>query len=209
MTAASAPVRGRESIWTRIPDLSSPPMIIAALAVITAIVGISLVVTAAGTDPVIAQGTEARAGAMSAWIESSERLEHDHADDGTAELGEAAPDGVVNEIGDGFAMPASMMNGTPDEGFVRVQIQASFLNRGNGIAVVDPGQFRLESDAGDAWPVLRGGTLNRSELSSQHFINTVIAFDVAEDALEPTMYLVWSYAGEDTTFAITSQEGHH
>lgn len=184
-------------------------MVIAALAVITAIVGISLVVSAAGSQPVIAEGTEARAGALSAWIERSERLAHEHADDGTAALGEAAPDGVVNEIGSGFAMPASMMNGTPDEGFVRVQIEASFLNRGNGVSVIDPGDFRLESEAGDAWPVLRGGTLNRSELSSQHLLNTVIAFDVAEEALEPTMYLVWQYAGEETRFAITSQEGHH
>lgn len=208
MTAASAPLR-RESIWTRMPDLSSPPMIIAALAVITAVVGLSLVITAAGSDPVIAQGTEARAGALSAWIERSETLAHDHADDGSSELGAAAPEGVTNEIGSGFAMPAAMMNGTPDEGFVRVQIEASFLNRGNGIAVIEPGDFRLESETGDVWPVLRGGTLNRSELSAQHLINTVIAFDVADDAIEPTMYLVWQYAGEETRFAITSQEGHH
>lgn len=208
MTAASAPVR-RDSIWTRIPDLSSPPMVIAALAIITAIVGVSLVVSAAGSQPVIAEGTEARAGALSAWIERSQWLTAEHGDDGSAELGPAAPQGS-NELTDqGFGMPSAMMGGTPDEGFVRLQIDASFLNRGNGTAVVDPDQFRLESEAGATWPVLRGGTLNRSELSSQHLINTVIAFDVAEDALEPTMYLVWSYAGEKATFAITSQEGRH
>lgn len=208
MTAASAPVRGRESIWTRIPDLSSPPMIIAALAVITAIVGISLVVTAASSQPVVAEGTEARAGALSAWIESSQWLASHDSDDGTSTLGPAAPQGATNEIGQGYAMPQVMMNGTPEAGFVRLQIDASFLNRGNGVAVVDPSQFRLESEAGDTWPVLRGGTLNRSQLSSQHVLNTVIAFDVVEAAAEPTMYLVWNYADTETRFAITS-ESHH
>lgn len=208
MTAASAPLR-RESIWTRMPDLSSPPMIIAALAVITAVVGFSLVVSAAGSDPVIAQGTEARAGALSAWIERSQWIAGEHGDDGSADLGPAAPQGS-NELTDqGFGMPSAMMGGTPDEGFVRLQIEASFLNRGDGVAIVAPGDFVLEGTSGETWPVLRGGTLNRSELSSQHLINTVIAFDVADDAIEPTMYLVWQYAGEETRFAITSQEGHH
>lgn len=209
MTAASAPVRGRESIWTRIPDLSSPPMIIAALAVITAIVGFSLVVTAASSQPVVAEGTEARAGALSAWIERSERLEHDHADDGSDELGAAAPEAASNEVANGFAMPSAMMNGTPDEGFVRLQIEASFLNRGTGVAIVEPGDFSLEGSDGTTWTALTGGTLNRSDVAAQHLLNTVIAFDVAEEALEPTMYLVWSHAGEETRFAITSEEGHH
>lgn len=189
-------------------------MIVTALGLILAVVGLGTVVlTATGSAPLVAPQTEARVGAMSGWVESSEWIAHDHdAADGTAALGPSAQDAAANELavpGTGFAMPSAMMPGTPDEGFTRLQIELSFLNRATATSELRPAQFSLENSDGDSWLSLLGGTFSAETLAANQFLNTVIAFDIPDESLEPAMYLVWGGDDGEARFLISAEEGHH
>lgn len=200
-----------------LPDMSSPPMLIAAVAVILAFTGLGVVVlTAAGARPAVDLQTEVRHGQVSAWMESTEWLVHDHGQhdhtEDEAELGPDASAAAANELpvnGTGFSMPGAMMPGTPDEGFRRLQVEMSFLNNGGPDVEPNPVEFTLAGAGGEEYPALLGGTFVPSALAEGHFLNTVVAFDVPEEAIDPTMYLVWRSDGETTRFAVPTEGSHH
>jgi hypothetical protein len=187
-------------------------MILVGVAVLAALVGLALVIgTAGGSDPAVASRTEARHGAISTWVESAEWLDHDHNADSDAQAQDLGPDASAagaGELSTGFAMPATMMPGTPDEGFARLQLELSFLNHGGG-TVLSAADFRLENSDGDQWTALQGGTFVQTALPEQHFLNTVVAFDLPERNVEPNLYLVWRSDGKTTRFIVSDEGEHH
>lgn len=181
-------------------------MLVAVAAFIASLAGLGLVVmNLADGAPVIAERTEATIGDVSLWVDNSEWLAAAHEDDTG---GGIAPAGQDPTQAGSFAMPNSMMGGTPDEGFLRLQLDVSMANNGSKTATVDASAFRLEDSEGHIWSPMRGGTLAPAGLLGGHSLHTVVAFDIPEIALDETMYFVWSAAGKEHTFAI-SDGGHH
>ncbi len=190
---------------------------VGAFAVMAALIGMVLVARMTTADPAIALQTEARSGELSVWVDryewlSHEHGNHDHGDDAeAAEEGDSAQAAIddVTSQSEGFAMPASMMPGTPNEGFQRVQFELNILNRGGLDADVHPDDFRLEAANGDSWLSLRGGTFSPTTLPPQYAVATIVAFDVPEESSGDSMHLVWTSAEGESRFALEGSGHDH
>ena len=194
---------------------SRVPVVIGAVAIVTMILGLLLVTKMTiGSDPVIDLRTEAKSGDLSVWVDRYEWLEHNHAshdhsdDEAEVDPEQQAIDEVTAEA-QVFAMPASMMPGTPDEGFQRLQIEMNVVNRGDVNIDVHPDHFVLEDADGESWLSLRGGTFTPTVLAPNHAIATVVAFDVPEEESASTMYLVWSNGDDESRFALKGSGHDH
>ncbi len=219
MTAHVGAATGQTRPILRRPRLS-PANIVGALAVGAALTGLFLVAqTAITTTPLVSLQTEARGDTLSLWVNNAEVLEHEHGnhshdDDGDAAAGEAqtgvdALSSVAAQAeGDGFAMPASMMPGTPEEGFQRLQLELDFMNRQAGVATVAPQDFYLLADDGETWTALRGGTFRPTDLGSLQVLSTVLAFDIPVSVQTTDVELVWSGDGSAIHFAVDAEGGH-
>lgn len=198
----------------------STPQIVVVGSLLAFAAGIVLVVsTFASTVSAVGPETEARAGGLSAWVTDYQWLEHDHDGADSSDLTPPdavslpAPEDAVASFGgqdqnQGFAMPASMMPGTPDEGFLRLQVELDVLNRSSREQTVDISQFHLLGEDGRTWPTMGGGTFKATSLGKGHAYTTVAAFDVEESVSGQTMYLVWRANGEETHFLV-SEGAHH
>lgn len=188
---------------------------IALFAVVASLAGLVLVTRMVlGDDAVYGLETEARTGEVSLWVERYEWLAHDHGDHDHS--GDEAVDPEQERIDEitaqaqVFPMPASMMPGTPNEGFQRLQANLTFLNRGAGGADVEPEQFLLVAEDGSgSWSALRGGTFSRLTLGHDQILNTVVAFDVPEELSGAGMYLEWTTGGETKRFALNGSGHSH
>lgn len=215
------------------------------LAVLGAAAGLALVVaTAVGTEPALAEQTEARAGSLSLWVESSQWVggahddastaggddqqghdhgegegdqaeEDDHAEDEQGEPGhhddeEAEQENVAAGAGpESFQMPSAMMPGTPDEGFQRMQIDLTFLNKGSTAADVGPQDFYLQGADGQTWETMLGGTFATTSLRTGQALNTIVAYDIPETDAEQEIELVWRSSEETKRFAIATSGASH
>lgn len=194
-------------------------MMVGVLAAIAAIAGLALVLlTIAVASPAIAPGTEAQAGTVSVWVDSSEWLAGAHDDhddaagggDGAENAGGPAASEIVDltRQADSFAMPGSMMPGTPEQGYQRLQIDLSISNRGAAAAEVSPAEFHLENSDGVTWPALFGGTFNRTQLAGSHMMHTILAFDIADEMADDNLELVWTTDDATHRFSITTGDHH-
>lgn len=190
----------------------SPARLIASVGVVTALVGFFFTgQIVAGYTPLVGLDTEARSGSLSMWVTETEMLSHEHSnhshDDEEGE-GEGAATG--NEVAEDptFAMSASMMPGTPEEGFRRLQIELDLMNREAGEVTVGPPDFYLLAGDGTTWAPLRGGTFGMTIIGPLQVLSTVVAFDISEEVSASDVELVWTVDGEDTHFAIGDDEGH-
>ena len=167
--------------------------------------------TAKSSDPAVAVNTEARQGDISVWVDRYQWLVHDHSAHDHSEDANDPTSPAQNELPavSGFPMSAAMMPGTPDEGFHRLQIDLSIVNRGEGTLEMKPADFRLVSEDGDEWPSLRGGTFSPTDLSGGYMLGTVLAFDVPEEFSSTGMYLEWTWEGEVTRFAFNGSGHDH
>jgi hypothetical protein len=191
---------------------------ISVVAAAAALIGIFLVTqTALSSAPLVGLDTEAQGQTLSLWISNVDMLSHDHenhsheGDEDSEEglSGQAAvTDLAAQGDGQGFTMPASMMPGTPDEGFQRLQLNLDFTNKGSEATQTGPEDFYLVADDGDIWPGLRGGSFSTTRLGSGQILNTVLAFDVPESVDAADLELVWDGDGMDIHFAVDSGEGH-
>lgn len=194
---------------------------ISAVAVVAALIGIFLVAqTALSSRPLVGLETEARGETLSVWIRNVETLQDEHGggshdDDapgssaGANSSGIAATDDLAAQSdGGSYAMPASMMPGTPDEGFQRLQLNLDFINKNSVASTAGPEDFYLSADDGDTWPALRGGSFNTTQLSPGQILNTVLAFDIPESVDTSDVHLVWHGDGMEIGFALESGEGH-
>jgi hypothetical protein len=115
---------------------------------------------------------------------------------------------ILNGSGAGFAMPATMMPGTPEEGYQRIQLNLDFSNRGD-VHVVDPSDFALiVAGRGLSFEPLAGGGFNNTVIGSSQLLSTVIAFDVPTTLNTADLRLVWRDGGNKITFALANGEGH-
>ncbi len=213
------------------PDFRKPPsasVVFGSLAIVAALGGLFLIVqTALTTTPVVALGTEARGDTLSLWINNSEVLDHEHASssddghdhdhgdeggvaDGTQSGVEALSDLTAQTDTDsqGFAMPASMMPGTPEDGFQRLQLELDFSNRSGASATVAPQDFFLLSNEGERWGPLLGGTFHQTDLRSQQVLSTVVAFDIPVRVAASDVQFVWTGDGDEIRFAVDAEGGH-
>ncbi len=180
---------------------------------VAALIGAGLLAYMAITaDPSVSLETTASSGQMTARLDYYEWLEHDHGkhshDDDSEEV---AIDGNVDlnpELQEGFARPASMMPGTPEEGFQRLQIELHMQNAAGPTTEVSPSDFWLEDDDGSRWPGLQGGTFRPTDLGAGHALNTVLAFDIQSNKADSDMELVWIWNGQETRFAVTGSDHH-
>jgi len=204
----------------------SAPRIVVAIAVVAALLGgVGLAYTFLSTDPAVGLETEARSGQVSLWVSNPAWLAHDHTLDTSAGATEARQslDGSIggsdeetptDSAGDltatdspAFAMPASMMPGTPGEGFHRVQVNLDFRNRGTA-HLVSPLDFHLRADDGTTFGPNRGGTFTPTEIGAQQVFSTLLSFDIPVSLTGADVVLVWT-AGLDTIdFALEGGEGH-
>jgi hypothetical protein len=181
---------------------------------VAALIGVVLLARIAITaDPSVSLETAASSGQMSARLDYYEWLSHDHGkhshDDEDGEEVAINNDVDLNpELQEGFARPASMMPGTPDEGFQRLQIELYMENSTGPATEVSPTDFWLEDDEGTWWPGLEGGTFRPTELNAGHALNTVLAFDVQDNMADADMELVWIWNGQETRFAVTGSDHH-
>ena len=177
-----------------------------------AFIGVVLLAyTAINADPSVSLETTASSGQMAARMDYYEWLSHDHEkhshDDDSEEV--AIDDVDLNpELQEGFARPASMMPGTPDDGFRRLQIELYMENTTGPTSRVSPTDFWLEDDEGIRWPGLQGGTFRTMDLGAGQALNTVLAFDVQDNKADADMELVWIWKGEETRFAVTGSDHH-
>ncbi len=181
-----------------------------ATGVFTALVGCAIfLVTTFTADPAVSLETTAENGILAARLDHYEWLEHDHSKhdhdedeiDGNVDLNPSTDN-------EGFARPASMMPGTPDEGYQRLQIELQIQNTmGPGVDVA-PTHFWLQDGDGRQWPGLQGGTFRKTNLRLGQALNTVLAFDVEDSNADADMELVWIWDGEETRFAVTGSDHH-
>ena len=185
------------------------PLVIGAIAALLAAVGLVFVVSmTVGAEPAVDVRTKAREGDLSVWVEQFEWIAHDH---GAAEGDDVDPQvAAIQDVtaqAQVFPMPSNMMTGTPDVGFARMQIELNVLNRGAGVAAVVPTDFHLESAEGVQWQPLIGGTFSGVDLGPSLAVSTVVAFDVPERFSGEDMFLVWSWGGGRSRFAL-GEHGH-
>jgi hypothetical protein len=178
---------------------------------VASLIGVVLLVNIAITaDPTVSLETAATSGQMTARLDYYEWLSHDH-EKHSHDDEEVAIDNDVDlnpELQAGFARPASMMPGTPDEGFQRLQIELHMVNTSGPASEVSPTDFWLEDDQGTWWPGLQGGTFRTTDLDTGHALNTVLAFDVQDNKADADMELVWIWNGQETRFAVTGSDHH-
>jgi len=184
------------------------------------------------SDPAVGLETEARAGNVSLWISYPEWLAHDHTADatrpadgsasldgsigeggssegsGTADAAEDGPDQVAAALSgsQGFAMPQSMMPGTPDEGFHRLQVNLDFS--GHGPAEVNPADFALVANDGQRWAPNLGGIFAATQIDAGQAFATIISFDIPVSVTGEDVLLVWDHADTQIDFALEGGEGH-
>ena len=178
---------------------------------VACLIGAVLLVQIAVTaDPAVSLETAASSGEMTARLDYYEWLSHDHGqhthDDDSEEVA-IDGDGDLNpQAQEGFARPASMMPGTPEDGFQRLQIELYVENTGGRTTEVSPTDYWLEDDDGIRWPSLHGGTFLTVDLGAGQALNTVLAFDVQDDKAGADMELVWIWNDEETRFAVTGSD---
>jgi len=188
----------------------SPARLVAALAVAGSLVGLfftAQIVT--GYTPLVGLNTEARTGSLSVWVTDTEMLSHEHSDHSHEdEEGDSAATG--NEVAEDptFAMAASMMPGTPEEGFQRLQIELDLMNREAGVVTAGPPDFYLLADDGTTWAAMRGGTFGVTEIGPLQVLSTVLAFDISAAVSASDVELVWTVDGKATHFAV-GDDGEH
>lgn len=202
--------RGRRLPWP------SPTRVAVSLALLGAVAGLALVVaTALNTEPALAEQTEARAGSLSLWIESSQWIGGAHAaEDGAQDVEIDVVDhddeeGEVIEGADGFDRPPTMTPGTPDEGFQRMQVDLTFLNKGANPLDIGPEDFLLEGADGQVWTPLLGGTFGLTTLLPGQTLNTIVAYDVPELDVEQQIDLLWQANGNNIRFTISAPGASH
>jgi len=185
------------------------------MAVVAAFSGLGIVVaTAANTEPALAEQTEARAGSLSLWVESSQWIGGAEADDGplSAQIDVVDHDdeeGDIVEGADGFDRPPTMTPGTPEVGFQRMQVDLTFLNTGSTRTDVGPEDFLLEGADGQVWVPLLGGTFGLTTLLPGQVLNTIVAYDVPEPDTEQQIGLLWRASGKNIRFNISASGVSH
>jgi len=183
----------------------SPPRLVAAVAAVTALVGFLFTAqTIANYSPLAGFNTEQQAGDLSMWVRQSEVLSHEHSDHShDDETGDAAGSG--NEVAEDptFAMSASMMPGTPEEGFQRLQVELDFMNKGSGVVSTGPPNFYLEGKDGLTWAAMRGGTFGVTSLRPLEVLSTVLAFDIPAEVGLSDVELVWVTARDEIHFGVS------
>lgn len=188
---------------------------VTAIAVLAAALGLILVARVTfGAGPAFAQQTEVMSDGLSVWVEDSRWLSMDmDGDDENGAIEGAREDDTGRDTDSdsdaeqGFAMPDSMMPGAPVEGFQRLQVSLSLLNRGEGGVYVEPADFVLVAPDGDRWLTLLGGTFYETTLGTGQALSTVVAFDVPVEEAALDMDLTWSWQGNKTRFTIAGAGG--
>lgn len=195
--------------WSRILTF-----MISLVAIAAALAGLFLVAQSLSSTPLVGLNTEARGSTLSLWISNVDMLSHSHEDHNHEDEGDPA-EGLSGQAAatdlaaqGNFTMPASMMPGTPDEGFQRLQLNLGFANKGSEAAQTGPEDFYLLADDGDIWQGLRGGSFNTTRLGSGQVLNTVLAFDVPESVEASNLELIWNASNTEIRFAVDSGPGH-
>ncbi len=202
----------KTSVVTATPPASRLERTLLLSGLVAALIGaVLLAYIAIAADPSVSLETTVSSGQMAARLDYQEWLSHEHEkhshDDDSEEV--AIDDVDLNpELQEGFARPASMMPGTPEDGFQRLQIELYMENTGGRTSEVSPTDFWLEDDAGVRSPGLQGGTFRSMDLGAGHALNTVLAFDIQDSKADSDMELVWVWNGEETRFAVTGSEHH-
>jgi hypothetical protein len=207
---------GRPEPSTSRRSLLRTPNLVGAVAAIAALAGTVLALGLATAEPVVTAGNEARSGELSLWVASSEWLDHDHTaheHDDSDEHGDGLDPNEVpvdnyTDVVQGFQMPGSMMPGTPDEGFQRLQVSVNLTNRGHADTHVGPDDFVLVGANGATWTPLLGGTFVPMTIPAGHGFGTVVAFDVPGAAVDDGVYVEWNWAGIRTQLTLTETDGH-
>jgi len=202
------------------PLESTVPLVVSIIGVVFALAGLFVLVwITTRPSPSFALGTEATSGDVSVWVESYQWLDADHGggDNEGSDNGDGHDDDPVDPNqdqidnitaqGEVFAMPANMMPGQPTNGFQRIQINISMLNRAGVETPVHPDHFRLEVVDGSRWITLQGGTFVSTTIGPNQAFSTVLAYDVQDDSANRDMVLVWDGEGGDVRFAL-SGAGH-
>lgn len=208
----------QESSAKRLSPLSGARLV-GLSAALLAVAGLALlIVTALTTDPAIGLETEARSGGLSLWASNVEWLEHDH--DGSNPGGQTSTetesatdvaDTLLTGQGDqGFQMPATMMPGTPEEGFQRVQLNLDFVNR-EASRQVSPADFSLVAEGRRVYPPNFGGSFVPTIIGPSQQFSTMLSFDIPESISSDDVELLWAGdgSGGDIRFAISGGHGSH
>ena len=111
---------------------------------------------------------------------------------------ETAPDASPDSAS--VVMPASMMPGLPEIGLERLKVILRMRNEGSQLRQLAAGQFRVEDQDNNAWPVIEEQSARNWQLASGQEIELVLYFEVKSGAAG--LAVVWEAQGDKVNIPV-------
>jgi hypothetical protein len=117
--------------------------------------------------------------------------EHKHTDDtNEIALAPVQTDGSRVDASSGYAMPAAMMPGMPEEGLRRLRMVVTLTNAGDRSQIVSAADFEIVAADGQRWQPLAIGSFHRQHLAPSQTVEGVLFADIPADT--PDLGIVWT-----------------
>lgn len=98
------------------------------------------------------------------------------------------------------AMPSSMMPGLPETGLERLKVILNLKNEGSQLRQLAAGQFRVEDQDNNAWPIIEEQSGRNWQLAPGQEIELVLYFEVKSGAAR--LAVVWEGQGDKVNIPI-------
>lgn len=141
--------------------------------------------------------------AAAGWV-----AEHKHTDD-TNEITLApvqTTDGPVADASSGYAMPAAMMPGMPEEGLRRLRMVVTLSNAGDRSQTVSVADFEIVAADGQRWQPLAIGSFRNQHLAPGQAVEGVLFADIPADT--PDLGIVWTRRAGKVRLPLGTAPGH-
>lgn len=124
--------------------------------------------------------------ATASWI-----AEHKHTDDtNEISLVPAEVDGQVIDAASGYAMPAAMMPGMPEEGLRRLRMVVTLANASDRTQTVTAADFTITAADGQSWQPLANSSFRSQHLAPGQAVEGVLFADIPADT--PDLSVTWT-----------------
>lgn len=140
--------------------------------------------------------------AAASWI-----AEHKHtADSNDITLAPVQTDGAAVDASSGYAMPAAMMPGMPEEGLRRLRMVVTLTNTDDRSQTVSAADFAVVAANGQSWQPLANSSFRNQHLAPGQTVEGVLFADVPADT--PELDIVWMRSAGKVRLALGAAPGH-
>lgn len=140
--------------------------------------------------------------AAAGWV-----AEHKHSDDtNEITLTPVQTDESVVDVSSGYAMPAAMMPGMPEEGLRRLRMVVTLSNTGDRSQTVSAADFEIVAADGQRWLPLAIGSFRNQHLAPGQAVEGVLFADIPADT--PDLGIVWTRRTGEVRLPLGTAPGH-